>query len=99
MVARTKTISCYNIYIGLFMRKIYLNKLIYHFFLKGHSKHSNDRAFGLIANQIKKEKSIETYSDLCRVIENSASNIKLYPVRNLITTEKLFECYQFGEYL
>lgn len=51
----------------------YCDEIEYVFFLKGHSKHSNDQGFGVIQNGIEKIALIETYNDLTTCIQHASS--------------------------
>jgi len=49
-----------------------INDIDLEFFIKGHSKHSNDTGFGIISNHFKRIDAFESYYDVCEEIKNSS---------------------------
>lgn len=53
-----------------------------HFFLPGHSKHSNDRFFGLISIERRKRIAVENFRDIENIVNTASNSIRAISLRN-----------------
>jgi len=65
------------------------------FLIKGHTKFSCDRHFGLAKLQYKKEDFIETYSEVLDIIKNSSQTNVVVPIRNPSTNQLNVDFYNW----
>lgn len=69
-----------------------------HFFIAGHSKHSNDRFFGLISNERKRRVAVESFVDVINIVKYASVCNKVVPVRNA-QNESLVPYYDWKGFL
>ncbi len=54
-------------------QKKILNKIILNFLLEGHGKNRCDQCFGLAKKNFKNQESVQSYQDICKIVDDSST--------------------------